>query len=70
MSALGQKQTYAVQQAMSAFTPKDMCGALAHVCSGPEADIAQSLLDHLVGASDQRRRHCETKCLGSLEVDG
>ena len=32
MSALGQKQTFAVQNAMSALTPKaDMCSALAHV---------------------------------------
>ena len=32
MSALGQKQTFAVQEDMSALTPKaDMCGALAYV---------------------------------------
>jgi hypothetical protein len=40
MSALGQKQTYALQQAMSALPPKaDMCGALAHVRFGPKADM-------------------------------
>jgi hypothetical protein len=32
MSALGQKQTFAMQQGMSALHPKaDMCGALADV---------------------------------------
>jgi hypothetical protein len=41
MSALGQKQTYAAQNVMSALPPNaDMCGALAHVCFGPIADIA------------------------------
>jgi hypothetical protein len=41
MSALGQKQTYAPQKAMSALPPKaDMCSALGHVCFGPKADIA------------------------------
>jgi hypothetical protein len=31
-SALGQKQTYAVRNGMSALPPKaDICGALAHV---------------------------------------
>ena len=44
MSALGQKRTNAVQKGMSALPPiatakADMCGALAHVCFGPEADI-------------------------------
>jgi hypothetical protein len=40
MSALGQKQTFAPQKAMSALLPiADMCGALGHVCFGPEADI-------------------------------
>jgi len=30
---------------MSALTPKaDMCGALAHVCFGPKADIASTPL--------------------------
>jgi hypothetical protein len=41
MSALGQKQTYAVQNGMSALHPKaDMCSALADVSFGPIADIA------------------------------
>jgi hypothetical protein len=40
MSALGQKQTFAVQKDMSALLPKaDMCGALADVCFVPRADI-------------------------------
>jgi hypothetical protein len=58
MSALGQKQTFAPQKAMSALPPiatakadcrktvmsalhpkADMCGATAHVCFGPIADI-------------------------------
>jgi hypothetical protein len=40
MSALGQKQTFALRNAMSALPPKaDMCSALAYVCFGPIADI-------------------------------
>ena len=43
MSALGQKQTRAPQKAMSALPPKaDMCGALAHVCFVPIADIVSN----------------------------
>jgi hypothetical protein len=42
MSALGQKQTYAVQTVMSALPPKaDMCGAIRDVRFGPIADILQ-----------------------------
>jgi hypothetical protein len=41
MSALGQKQTCAMQTGMSALTPKaDMCGATRNVRFGPVADIA------------------------------
>jgi len=41
MSALGHKQTCAVQEPMSALPPKaDMCTARGHVCFGPIADIA------------------------------
>ena len=44
MSALGQKQTCAAQNGMSALPPKaDMCGALGDVCFMPIADIAASL---------------------------
>ena len=41
MSALGHKQTFAVQYVMSALPPKaDMCGATSDVRFVPEADIA------------------------------
>jgi hypothetical protein len=41
MSALGQKQTFAVQKRMSALPPKaDMCSATRHVRFVPIADIA------------------------------
>ena len=43
MSALGQKQTCAVQNVMSALPPTaDMCIALAHVRFVPTADIRQT----------------------------
>jgi hypothetical protein len=46
MSALGQKQTFALQKAMSALLPKaDMCGATAHVRIGPIADMQRSKND-------------------------
>ena len=42
MSALGQKQTFAVQNGMSALPPKaDMCSATRHVRFVPIADIVQ-----------------------------
>jgi hypothetical protein len=46
MSALGQKQTCAVQEAMSALPPKaDMCSAAVHVRFGPKADIRSAAVD-------------------------
>ncbi len=43
LSALGQKQTFAPQQVMSALLPKtDMCGAIRDVRYGPKADIAST----------------------------
>jgi hypothetical protein len=48
MSALGQKPTCAPQKVMSALPPKaDMCGATAHVCFGPKADIPSQCVAHL-----------------------
>jgi hypothetical protein len=50
MSALGQKQTYAVQNVMSTLPPKaDMCSAPALVCFGPIADSCTAAkFDNLV----------------------
>jgi hypothetical protein len=43
MSALGQKQTCAVQNGMSALPPKaDICSAQAHVRFVPIADIGNT----------------------------
>jgi hypothetical protein len=44
MSALGQKQTFAMQNVMSALHPKaDMCSAQADVRFVPKADIVIQL---------------------------
>src|SRR5262249_29888192 len=52
MSALGQKQTYVPQKGMSALPLKaDMCGAQAHVCFGPKADIRASRIWRVFTAS-------------------
>src|SRR5262249_40723521 len=50
MSALGQKQTFALHQPMSALPPKaDICSAPAHVRFGPKADIQAMPLPLVVG---------------------
>ena len=52
LSALGHKQTFAVQEGMSALPPKaDMCSAQADVRFVPKADIRQwiDLLETLPG---------------------
>jgi len=85
MSALGQKQTFAPQNGMSALPPEATAKAdLRHVCFTPESGHVQrdsvcrlwarsghsvGLLDHLVGASYKCVGHCEAKCFGSLKVD-
>ena len=52
MSALGQKQTYAVQNGMSALHPKaDMCSATAHVRFGPIADITYSITSSAIAST-------------------
>src|SRR5262249_37149015 len=69
MSALGQKQTYAVHNGMSALPPKaDMCGATRDVRFGPKADIG-SLFDHPVGALLEMHRHVEAKRLSGFQID-
>src|SRR5262245_35628553 len=70
MSALGHKQTFAVQKGMSALPPKaDMCGALAHVRFGPKAHEMQpsSILNGVVTTAERgweavsRLTRCETR---------
>ena len=68
MSALGQKQTCAVQEGMSALPPKaDMCGATRDVRFVPEADIP--LVDQLIGASEYLARQGQAERFGGFQVD-
>jgi len=63
MAALGQKQTYAVHEPMSALPPKaDMCSATSDACFGPEADIRAF---HSINSSAAASRPdgTEAKCL-------
>jgi hypothetical protein len=54
MSALGQKQTFAVHKPMSALPPKaDMCVSF----------------DHFVSAGEYGRRHSEAKRLGRFQIE-
>jgi hypothetical protein len=53
MSALGQKQTFAPQKAMSALPPiADLCGAAIEVRFGPKADISPHLIDQFISAAE------------------
>jgi hypothetical protein len=67
--ALGQKQTYAVQNVMSALPPiADMCSALAYVCFGPIADMALLLFDHFIRDGDYPWRHLNAEQPHRLKV--
>jgi hypothetical protein len=69
MSALGHKQTYAVQKVMSALPPKaDMCGATRDVRFGPIADI-DNLLDQLVSALLKLNWHVEAERLSGFKIN-
>ena len=67
MSALGQKQTFAAQNGVSAIPPKaDMCSATRHVRFVPIADISE--------LNSGLPRHAPLACLeaegaSGLEVD-
>ena len=69
MSALGQKQTCAVQNGMFALPPKaDMCIAVAGVRFVPIADICS--LDDDVHALQKSVWDTQAYGLCSLEIDG
>jgi hypothetical protein len=87
MSALGHKQTFAVQHVMSALPPtatakadfgKPSCllyprkqTSAVHwpmSAKGQKRTLPTSL-DHLISASEQRRRHCEAKRFRCLQID-
>jgi hypothetical protein len=79
MSALGQKQTFRAEIAMSALPPKaDIGGLQLHVRFVPKAGVSRcsknplskaSLFDHLVGDREHARWNGETESLCGFEID-
>ena len=71
MSALGQKQTFAVQNAMSALTPKaDVCSATRYVRFVPIADINQNSAPFIIesGTGSELRQTLHYAIVGGLLV--
>jgi hypothetical protein len=71
MSALGHKQTFALQQVMSALPPKATLDAFfLDVRYGQyrthAAQQKRSLFDHSVCAGEQRRRYRQAERLGGF----
>ena len=69
MSALGHKQTFALQKGMSALHPKaDMCSATLHVRFVPIADIAH--MHRCLRSGAKRRKHVAQRLTGNLQQSG
>ena len=67
MSALGHKQTYAVQKGMSALPPiSDIDCVFRHVCFGPQADISYSSINRTVRSEESEWGNREAQHTGSL----
>jgi hypothetical protein len=69
MSALGHKQTCAVQEPMSALPPKATSNATYAMSATGQKRTIRLLLDHLVGALLNMKRHVESERLGGLDID-
>jgi hypothetical protein len=70
MSALGQKQTFAVQSGMSALPPiADICGAKRYVRFVPIADIRRRLFDHIVSGQKDAVWYGDANRFRGLEID-
>ena len=69
-SALLDRVGFAMSEIKSAHAPK--AGGRRTLRPGafvPRADISRQLLDHLVGAQQERLRHLEAKHLGRGQVE-
>jgi hypothetical protein len=69
MSALGQKATSVASAPCPLYPQKRTLELSREMSALCQKQTSAHLLNHLIGASKQRRRHIKAERLGRLEID-
>src|ERR1017187_3066346 len=70
MSQMGQKRNWPSLNGMSVLAPRaDLLRVRRHVSKVPTPEVKENLLDHIVGAGNQRGRNAKAESVCSLQID-